>query len=388
MISQQITRLTVRGMQFRGLSSSLARAFATAMAVPFALSVSHAQTTDTLAAVRDSDQNVRMALFKTGGFVLNGAFNSSDGSIPAEGPGTRVMWYPEKGAFRAGSTSATQWHDINIGDHSVAMGLDTRASGDYGMAFGFGCTASGGYTFAAGESNTASGFASVALGFHAHTNARQGSFVFADRSSPDTLRAGLNHSANWRISGGFRMFTSSNLSTGVTVQSGAVTSNWGQSNAVISTSTGAYLSTSGVWTNTSDVNRKHHFEQVSGEDVLERLRKMPVTSWTYKTEADSIRHIGPMAQDFYKAFKLGADNKAIGTVDEAGVALVAVKALEERTRDLAMEMENLKADNAELRQLLKQKDNDWMAPGAIAIALLAGAGLMVLLIRRRAASPY
>jgi hypothetical protein len=329
-----------------------------------------------------------MALFKTGGFVLNGAFNSSDGSIPAEGPGTRVMWYPEKGAFRAGSTSATQWHDINIGDHSVAMGLDTRASGDYGMAFGFGCTASGGYTFAAGESNTASGFASVALGFHAHTNARQGSFVFADRSSPDTLRAGLNHSANWRISGGFRMFTSSNLSTGVTVQSGAVTSNWGQSNAVISTSTGAYLSTSGVWTNTSDVNRKHHFEQVSGEDVLERLRKMPVTSWTYKTEADSIRHIGPMAQDFYKAFKLGADNKAIGTVDEAGVALVAVKALEERTRNLAMEMENLKADNAELRQLLKQKDNDWMAPGAIAIALLAGAGLMVLLIRRRAASPY
>src|SRR5918993_518957 len=82
--------------------------------------------------------------------------------------------------------------------------------------------AAGSATFAAGSQVTASGATSVALGFAAHTNARQGSFVFGDRSTVDTIRAGVNHSANWRTSGGFRIFTSSNLSTGVTIQSGSV----------------------------------------------------------------------------------------------------------------------------------------------------------------------
>src|SRR5690606_34273343 len=133
---------------------------------------------------------------------------------------------------------------------------------------------------------------SVALGYHAHTNARQGSFVFSDRSSVDTLRAGVNHSANWRVSGGFRIFTASNLSTGVTIQSGTSVSNWGQSSAVISTSTGALLTTGGVWQNSSDVNRKHLFESVRPDDVLARLRTVPIQTWTYKVEDDDVRHLG------------------------------------------------------------------------------------------------
>ena len=54
---------------------------------------------------------------------------------------------------------------------------------------------------------------------------------------------------------------------------------------------------------------------------------MPITSWSYKAEKPSIRHIGPMAQDFYKAFGLGLDNKHITTIDEGGVALVAIQGL-------------------------------------------------------------
>src|SRR4029079_18724101 len=90
-----------------------------------------------------------------------------------------------------------------IGDYSVAMGEDVRASASNAVAFGLRSTAAQQSSFAVGEDNTASGAASVALGYHAHTNARQGSFVFSDRSSVDTLRAGVNHSANWRVSGGF-----------------------------------------------------------------------------------------------------------------------------------------------------------------------------------------
>lgn len=310
-----------------------------------------AQTPDSALAVSSGGQG----LFRVNvdaGALFGGTYDGDgDGSnIPAEGAGTRMMWYPGKAAFRAGGINGTQWDAANIGDYSVAIGQDVRASASNAVAFGLRSTAAQQSSFAVGEDNTATGAASVAMGYHAHTNARQGSFVFSDRSSVDTLRAGVNHSANWRTSGGFRIFTSSNLSTGVTIQSGSVVSNWGQSNAVISTSTGAYLSTAGVWTNVSDVNRKHLFASVSGEDVLARLRTLPITTWSYRVESDDVRHLGPTAQDFRAAFGLGNDNVTIGTVDADGVALAAAKALEARTADQAARIEALEARNTALEQ--------------------------------------
>jgi hypothetical protein len=315
-----------------------------------------AQTPDSAFAVSRGGEG----LFRVnvdGGALFGGVYDGdpSGTGIAVEGAGTRMMWYPRKGAFRAGLVGGTQWDAANIGDGSVAMGQDVRASASYATAFGLRTTAAQQSSFAAGEDNIASGAASVALGYHAHTNARQGSFVFADRSTVDTLRAGVNNSANWRVSGGFRIFTSSNLSTGVTVQSGASVSNWGQSSAVISTSTGAYLSTGGVWQNASDVNRKHDFETVSGEEVLAKLRDLPLSTWSYRVEADSVRHMGPTAQDFYAAFGLGSSDLSIGTVDADGVALVSAQALERRTTEQAEEIrmqaariDALERSNAEL----------------------------------------
>lgn len=341
----------------------------------------YAQKTDTLLVGRDASQNKNMIIFQDGASLLGGTYDGdvSGVAIPVEGPGARLMWYPGKAAFRAGVVSGSQWNAPNIGDYSVAMGNDARATASGATAFGLRTLAAQVSSFTAGEDNVASGAASVALGYHAHTNARQGSFVFADRSTVDTIRAGTNHSANWRTSGGFRIFTTSNLSTGMTFQSGVSVSNWGQANAVISTSTGALLTTGGVWQNASDVNRKHRFEQISNEEILDKLRKLPVTRWSYKTEADNIRHIGPMAQDFFAAFGLGSDNRGIGTVDADGVALAGIKALEERTRNLAAELENLKADNAALRQQMQDNNrNSWMTYAGIGLLALAlGAGLVL-----------
>ncbi len=345
----------------------------------------YAQQTDTLMSAKDAAQNSRMIIFQNGGLLLNGEFTGDPSGIaPTQGTGTRMMWYPGKGAFRAGGVSGSQWDGANIGDYSVAIGQDTRALASNSIAFGLRSLASQQSSFAVGEQNTASGAASVAMGYHAHTNARQGSFVFADRATVDTLRAGVNHSANWRVSGGFRMFTSSNLSTGVTIQSGAAVSNWGQANAVISTSTGALLTTGGIWQNVSDVHSKHRFEQISNEQILEKLRHLPITRWSYKKEDDSIRHIGPMAQDFFAAFRLGHDNRGIGTVDADGVALAGIKALEERTRNLAEEIESLKADNAALRQ--EMKDNNGNSMSTMALFVLAMVGGFALLRRNRVVS--
>lgn len=333
------------------MMNRIARASLAAAALVAAVAATaEAQTPDSILAA-SYQGNSRFRVNVDGGLLGGGTYDGdfSGEGIPAEGAGTRFLWYPRKGAFRAGGISGTQWDAANIGSYSVAIGQDVRASGDNGVAFGLRSTAAGSSTFAAGEDNTASGAASVALGYHAHTNARQGSFVFADRSTVDTLRAGVNHSANWRVSGGFRIFTSSNLSTGVTIQSGASVSNWGQSNAVISTSTGAFLSTSGVWTNTSDVNRKHLFAEVDGEDVLARLRAVPMRTWSYRVDDASVRHLGPTAQDFHAAFGLGSDDRVIGTVDADGVALTGVQALDARTRTQQAEIEALRAENARLR---------------------------------------
>jgi uncharacterized coiled-coil protein SlyX len=318
-----------------------------------------AQTPDSAFAVSSGGQSL-MRLNIDAGTTIRGTFDgdASGTGVPIEGAGTRFVWYPRKAAIRAGYVNGTQWDAANIGAYSVAFGINVRASGDSSVALGASATAAQAGAFAAGVHVTASGAASVAMGYAAHTNARQGAFVFADRSTVDTLRAGVNHSASWRVSGGFRIFTSSNLSTGVTIQSGAVVSNWGQSNAIISTSVGAYLGTDGTWHDLSDVNRKHLFADISGEDVLLRLRSLPVRSWTYRSDPDYVRHIGPTAQDFRAAFGLGRDSVTIASIDEGGVALAGIKALDARSETQAQTIETQGRTIAAQQQTIEQQGRE------------------------------
>ena len=93
----------------------------------------------------------------------------------------------------------------------------------------------------------------------------------------------------------------------------------------------------------SDRNLKRDFAPVDGEQVLKSLAELPITSWRYKTESGDARHIGPMAQDFKARFGVGTDDKYILQVDADGVALAAIKTLNDRVNRLARE-------NAELRR--------------------------------------
>lgn len=53
-----------------------------------------------------------------GGFAVTG----STGGTPVRGAGTRLMWIPEKAAFRAGRITDNGWDDENIGYRSVVIG--------------------------------------------------------------------------------------------------------------------------------------------------------------------------------------------------------------------------------------------------------------------------
>ncbi len=136
----------------------------------------------------------------SGGNVLfEGSFKSTNpGSAPVEGAGTRMMWYPDKAAFRAGSVAGGSWNTSSVGDYSVAFGCNPRASGMYSAAFGYYTIASGMSSFAVGYGTNTSGDLSFAYGFS--TNASGGrSFAggyYSQASGQASIALGYQPSAS------------------------------------------------------------------------------------------------------------------------------------------------------------------------------------------------
>ncbi|RYF89537.1 MAG: hypothetical protein EOO03_05805, partial [Chitinophagaceae bacterium] len=89
------------------------------------------------------------------------------GPVPASGTGTRMMWYPDKAAFRAGYVNTNAWDKDSIGDFSFASGMSTKASGQGATALGYLSVASGGSSFASGSRAHAAGIFSTAMGNYA-----------------------------------------------------------------------------------------------------------------------------------------------------------------------------------------------------------------------------
>jgi len=211
----------------------------------------------------------------------------------------------------------------------VAGGASNQISGDYsGVGGGYFNTVSGVYgTLAGGNSNTASGVSSMVPGgsnnlaqgdtsFAAGNRAKSlhnGCFTWAD-SNPFDFTCSLNNAFTARATGGVYFVSGIN-------GAGAPTA-------------GVWLSAGGSgWGVLSDRSSKTNLAAVNGGQLLEKLAQMPIETWSYKTQDASIRHIGPMAQDFAAAFGVGEDNKHINTVDADGVSLAAIQALYRLSQD-------------------------------------------------------
>ncbi len=85
----------------------------------------------------------KLTIENDGGILADGPAASSS-ALPVSGAGTRMIWYPAKGAFRAGSVSGNQWDDTNIGTSSLAMGYNNTAASQGASVWG-------------GQNNSASG---------------------------------------------------------------------------------------------------------------------------------------------------------------------------------------------------------------------------------------
>ena len=176
--------------------------------------------------------------------------------------------------------------------------------------------------------NLAGGQYSFAAGFFAQAT-NDGAFVWSDGSGTITSSTANNQFVA-RASGGFLLYSSTG-NTGASLAPGG-----------------------GSWSSLSDRNAKENFQAVDPQAVLAKVAALPVTTWNYKTQAPTIRHIGPMAQDFHAAFALGEDDTHIPTIDEEGVALAAIQGLNQKLDEKDAEIHNLKQQNESLAQRLNK----------------------------------
>ncbi len=99
--------------------------------------------------------------------------------------------------------------------------------------------------------------------------------------------------------------------------------------------------------------------KVDSRKVLEKLAQMEIATWQYKGVDAPVRHMGPMAQDFYKAYSLGHDEKGISTLDADGVALAAIQGLYEilKKKNATIAMHKDKITELETRITRLEKNN-------------------------------
>jgi Chaperone of endosialidase len=238
----------------------------------------------------------------------------------------------------------------NYGGTHVITGVNATDSGGYtNTATGNYSTVGGGAdnfatgawsTVPGGSINVAGGHGSFAAGIGANAVAN-GCFVFGDFTA--TSSAVTCNSANQfmvRSRGGVFFFTGGNSDA---------------------TYTGAQLAPGATaWTTYSDRAGKDNVQRIDALAVLSKVAAMPIATWNWKSQDASIRHMGPMAQDFHAAFGLGETDKGISTVDADGVALAAIQGLNEklestladRDRELAIMAAKVGALEAALAELL------------------------------------
>mgnify|MGYP003287955331 CR=1 FL=1 len=97
----------------------------------------------------------------------------------------------------------------------------------------------------------------------------------------------------------------------------------------------------GSWSSVSDRNMKANFAAVDTRAILRGVLGLPISTWNYKSQDASVRHIGPMAQDFFSTFKVGEGDKTIATIDPDGVALAAIQGLHAELKDRDVKIDGL-----------------------------------------------
>ncbi|MBT7189010.1 MAG: hypothetical protein HN916_02355 [Anaerolineae bacterium] len=261
--------------------------------------------------------------------IAGGAYNVASDPHATIGGGTQNMASGTGATISGGAGNNTEANHSSIGG-----GLGNEIAGNYAViSGGRGNLALGAYSvIPGGLANQAQSDYSFASGYRSIiANEHPGTFLFADSVDADFFSENANEFAV-RATGGVR-FISAVDAAGIPLS-------------------GVFLpSGSGSWSTLSDENSKEKFVDIDEKEILDLVVNLPISEWSYISEESSVRHMGPMAQDFYSAFGLGVDERYISSVDSDGVALVAIQALNQllEEKDVQIRKQNALLDALEGR---------------------------------------
>jgi hypothetical protein len=273
--------------------------------------------------------------------VAGGEMNNATGSYSTIGGGSSNV-ASDFGAAIGGGKGNVANNDCT----TVGGGFNNTASNYYAtVAGGYYNSSSGSYSSIGGGSyNTASGMSAVVPGGY-------GNQAGGDHSFAGGYKATSNGKRSFTWCGAIDndgCINSNDYMFGVVAMGGVVFYSGEESGVVLPPG-------SSSWGIRSDRNIKENFVEANKRDILDRLVRVPISSWNFKAQNPSIRHIGPMAQDFYAEFGVGEDNLHIATVDADGVALAAIQGLYKLVQEQRAEIDRLvQAKREEIRELKRE----------------------------------
>ena len=293
--------------------------------------------------------------------VGGGGGNTASGKYSTVGGGgynLAIGYYSTVGGgysnTASGATSTVGGGNTNTASHgssTVGGGVANTASGQYSTVPG-------------GSLNTAAGDYSLAAGRKAKAN-NPGCFVWGDSTNADIA---CNNDNRWvvRATGGVYFYTNAALSSGMRLVAGGSS-----------------------WLGVSNRELKDNFTPVDTQQLLANLAQFPIHTWNYKSQDDSILHIGMMADEFNSLIDgLGGEGEDyINTMDGVGLALAAVQGLYAENQALKADLETLQQAQTELeaRLVALEKASKSASNGAdvpltwmMGLGLAAVAGVWVL----------
>ncbi len=375
--------------------------------------------TGTYGTVGGGDRNLVTGIYS---MIGGGRLNQANGGGATIGGGDQNQANADWATVGGGYLNAATELNATVGGGAINQAIgsySTVGGGVSNQANGSDATVGGGYnniasgyasTIPGGENNTATMSYTFAAGYHAQA-LHQGAFVWADSTGAD-FPSTANDQFLVRASGGARFYGGNNwdlsgtegdwrvgndtyrLKIGVATGGGGagdvyIRAQGGTSRILFSTPGGMIIysnitSTAGVqlapgggsWSNLSDRNVKANFTAVDGRDVLARLATVPIQTWNYQSQDVTIRHIGPMAQDFYAAFNVGEDDKHITTIDSEGVALAAIQGLYQTLQDKDAQIAQLQTRLSSLEQ--NQQPLSFNGFNLLSVIAFAGFAIMWL----------
>jgi hypothetical protein len=305
--------------------------------------------------------------------IGGGRFNTASGADSTVGGGVGNV-ASGRGAVVAGggyedvavyytNTASADWSTVGGGRENSAGGESSTVCGGRDNAAGNSHSTVGGgvsnvvegeaATVPGGEGNLAEGPYSLAAGRLAYAGF-PGCFVWGDASWDDYVGCEDENQFVARAAGGVIFYSSPDLATGV------------------------WLPPDGIawepWPPPSDRSLKDDLVPVDGQEVLARLAEIPISTWRYRTGDPDVRHMGPMAQDFYAAYGLGYDDEHLNPIDTNGVALAAIQALTKENASLREQVDGLEARLAALESRVGTGASSPWRSGF----LLPGSGLLVV----------